>query len=339
MLLALVADWSGPVFLAACAGLGSSFLWGLGCLMFDRVQARPPGAVGQSVAPPTAAGMNLFKNTLCALVLGLVLAIGLSLGGGGGELALPAGGAFWILALTGVVGFAIGDSLYFAAFPKAGVRVTAMVGTLIPVLAGLMSWLFLDRTFGAATWLWMAVVLVGISMVVLDPVGRPSEEPGGSGRDRWVGLALALGSAVSQAVGIVLAFGAFEGVGVIPGTISRLLGGIIAALVIGAGAGLLRGSRGVAGELGELVRPLRTPALVRMLAPAAFVATILSLPLHSAATRGAPPQISALVLATSPLFILPLGRFFGARHGALSVVGTLIGLVGVAGVLRLTMPS
>lgn len=325
-------------FLAACAGLLSAFLWGLGCLMFDRVQARPPAGVGARVAPPSAAGMNLYKNSLCCLVLLAVLVPGLLLGGGG-EFALPSGGAFWLLAFTGVVGFAVGDSLYFAAFPKAGVRVTAMMGTLIPVLAGLMSWLFLDRVFPPMTWVWMAVVLGGISLVLLDPVGRPAGKDGeeAPARTRALGLLYALGSAVSQAVGIVLAFGAFEGVGVVPGTVARLAGGIVAALVIGAATGLLPRSRGVAAELAELTRPLRTPVLVRMLALPTLVATILSLPLHSAATRGAPPQISALVLACSPLFILPLGRFFGARHGAMSLVGTLIGLVGVAGVLQLTV--
>jgi drug/metabolite transporter (DMT)-like permease len=110
----------------------------------------------------------------------------------------------------------------------------------------------------------------------------------------------------------------------------------VAALLISLAGGLLPGSRGPGGELRELVRPLHTPALVRMLALPTLVATILSLPLHTAASRGAPPQVSALVLSTSPLFILPLGRFFGARHGLLSVIGTRVGLVGVAGVLRLT---
>jgi len=323
----ILSSLDSTVLLAAAAGLGSAFLWGLGCLLFDRVQARPPAGVGSTVAPPSAAGMNLFKNSLCCAVLLLVM----GLGGGG---ALPGVGAFWWLFLSGVIGFAIGDSLYFAAFPKAGVQVTAMVGNLIPILTGLLGWLFLGETAGAATWFWMVVVLSGISLVVLDPAGRSSDAgPAMDPKDRALGLLYAFGSALSQALGIVAASSAFEAVGVLPGTIARLVGGILSALVIGAFAGLLPGARGIVAELSELTRPLRTPLLMRMLLVPTIVATILSLPLHSTAVRGAPPHIAALVLATSPLFILPLGRLFGARHGPLSLVGTLIGFAGVAGVL------
>jgi hypothetical protein len=64
-----------------------------------------------------------------------------------------------------------------------------------------------------------------------------------------------------------------------------------------------------------------------------FFATLVSLPLHSATVQVAPGHLSALILSTSPLFILPLGFKFGVRQGPISVLGTLIGFGGVAGLI------
>jgi len=319
--------------------------------MFDRVQSRPPPAVGRTVRPPSAAGMNLFKNSIaCAVFLSLCLGFGL---------ALPRGHTALMLLLSGVVGFSIGDSLYFAAFPKAGVQLTAMMGNLTPPLAGLLGWLFLDEGFGLATTLWMGVVIFGISLVVLDPVGaskasrarkaddtlpaegaanRPPMIASSGGEKRKLGVLLAFGAALSQSVGIVLAHSAFAEVDVLPGTVMRLFGGVGMALPIALLAGAFTtgtGARLGAARAGliEVLRPLGSRVLFRMLIVPTIVATIVSLPLHSYCVRGAPSHLAALALSTSPLFILPLGRFFGARHGWLSVAGTLIGFGGLAGVI------
>lgn len=309
------------VILAVLAGLGAAFAWGLGCLLFDRAQAR--GAAG--VKPPTAAGMNLFKNTIaCSTFFAASLILGQ---------AMPAGSAVPMLLLSGVVGFALGDSMYFAAFPKAGVQLTAMMGNLTPPLAAVISWLWLGDTFGLATMFWMSIVFMGISLVVMDPVGVPKRAGVDiSKADRRVGIALAFGSALCQAVGIVMAYAAFEDVDVLPGTVLRLAGGIALALPIAMLLGKAKGE-GFAASIAEVTRPLRNRRLFALLIVPTVVATVISLPMHSYCIRGAPAHLSALVLATSPLFILPLGRFFGARHGKLSVLGTLLGFGGLAGVL------
>jgi len=326
--LILVLDVT--VLQAVLAGLGAAFSWGLGCLLFDRAHSRPPAVVG--LRPPSAAGMNLFKNTLaCGVFFAACLVLGLD---------MPGPSAWPLLFLSGVVGFAVGDSMYFAAFPKAGVQLTAMIGNLTPPLAGLIAWGFLGETFGLAALFWMGVVILGISLVVLDPVGSPRAGLPGEPGQRLVGVLLALGSAVSQAAGIVMAHAVFKEVGVLPGTVLRLVGGISLAMPLALFLGFVRGegqvprgSDSALAALREVVRPLHSRALFAMLLVPTVVATIVSLPLHSFAIREAPSHLSSLALATSPLFILPLGRLFGARHGFLSVLGTLIGFGGLAGVL------
>lgn len=319
---------SSSAVLPLIAGLASSFGWGLGCLLFDRLQTSrhgPSPIERRGLAPPTAAAMNLFKNTVACLVF---VVVGLALGATG-----PQGMATWMLVLSGVAGFAIGDAMYFAAFPKAGVQLTALMGNLTPPLAALGSWLFLDEPIAAASLAWMAVVVFGISLVVMDPVAHPRDQGTEvASSERALGVVFAFVSALAQAVGILLAHDAMRGVDVLPATVWRLVGGIALAFPIALVLGRSKGVPAVR-SLAELTRPLRTRTLFLLLLVPTFVATICCLPLHSFAVRGAPPGPAALVLSTSPLFILPLGTLFHARFGKLSVIGTLIGFAGLAGLL------
>ncbi len=323
--LQVLAIWSEPsggaVGVAALTGLLASASWGLGCLLFDAVHARRSA----SESPPSPAGMNLFKNSLATTVF--VIA-GLIMGS-----SYPGAEAFWPLFWSGVVGFAVGDTLYFAAFPLAGVQATAMVGNLTPPIAGLVGWLFLKETFDASSLGWMTVVLAGVSLVILDPKKSQASEPRRDPRKVGLGLLFALGAAVSQALAIVVAHKSFQGVEVLPGTVVRLFGGLVAAIAIASIFSLNRRGRQSPAGLAATLRPLGNRVLLRALLVPTFFATLISLPLHSATVQVAPGHISALLLSTSPLFILPLGYKFGVRQGPVSILGTLIGFAGIAGLV------
>ena len=321
MLAIISALTESALAIPAFTGLLAAASWGLGCLMFDRAHSHPVS----SARPPSAAGMNLFKNGLATVCFVLVAAIMGS--------TYPAPDSFWPLFWSGVIGFAIGDSLYFAAFPLAGVQVTAMMGNLMAPIAGLIAWTFLDESFEAQSFLWMAVVLGGVSLVILDPAKRQKSEPRRPRKQLFTGLLFAFGAAVCQGAAIVIAHSSFEGVAILPGTTVRLVGGLAAALVIAGLVSLLPSGRSSGVGLAETLRPIRSVTLMRALLIPTFFATLVSLPLHSATVQVAPGHLSALILSTSPLFILPLGFKFGVRQGPISVLGTLIGFGGVAGLI------
>jgi drug/metabolite transporter (DMT)-like permease len=323
-LLALFNGPSGGVLgLAALTGLLAAASWGLGCLMFDAVHARR----GKDERPLSPAGMNLYKNSLATLVF---VSVGLVLGS-----TYPSTEVFWPLFWSGVIGFALGDSLYFAAFPLAGVQATAMVGNLTPPIAGLIAWLALGETFQASSFLWMAVVLGGVSLVIMDPQKSKGSKPVKGPKDLTLGISLALGAAICQSAAIVVAHSSFQGIEIIPGTCVRLFGGLAAAIVIAGLVSLHPKARKGALGMSETIRPFRNRLLLRALFVPTFFATLISLPLHSATVQAAPEHLSALLLSTSPLFILPLGYRFGVRQGPVSVLGTLIGFFGVAGLIWL----
>src|SRR5690349_17248056 len=144
---------SSPGPLEFGAALGSAFTWGLASLFFARLLKRDPSRV-----VPTAAATNLFKNALATSVFLVVFLAS-------GEL-WPEPSAWAWLFVSGVFGFAIGDSLYLAALPRSGVQIATMVSLVHVPATALFDWMFAGRTLSLVTCLWMLVVLAGVWLVV-----------------------------------------------------------------------------------------------------------------------------------------------------------------------------
>ena len=312
---------------AALAGLASAFTWGTASLLFGRLLRSP-----SLPERPTAPAANLFKNALALAVFALAWPL---LGAG-----WPGEAATAWLVWSGFLGFAVGDSLYFAALPRSGVQAAAMIGQLNVPLAALLAWLLLGERLGAVALGSMALVLVGVTLVVAEPARTRAgaavlpHDP----RVRRAGLVFAFLNAACQATSIVVGRRGFGDVPLLGGTIARLLGGTLGALALALAFDLLRPRRTRASrvsfdEVRSLVRPLHARASWRPLFPAALFGSVLGLlPFHYA-MRELPGGISAVLFATTPLFTLPLGLFFDERQGWRGWLGTGIGFVGVAGVL------
>jgi len=114
----------------------------------------------------------------------------------------------WIwLSLSGVVGFAIGDLLLFQAFVVVGARISMLMMALVPPITALMGWMMLGETLTFQDLAGMALTISGVSMVVLKPnMDHPEMNKRKKLRLNYplVGILLAFGGAVGQAVGLVL---------------------------------------------------------------------------------------------------------------------------------------
>jgi drug/metabolite transporter (DMT)-like permease len=125
-----------------------------------------------------------------------------------------------------------------------------------------------------------------------------------------------------------------DGVEVVPSAVIRLGAGVLGAFVISALFDLTAGARGRPRvELVALVKPFKRPDVLKLLFYAALVSSVINLLPYHFALRELRGGISAALFSTMPLFTLPLGRLFGEQHGWRAVLGTLIGFVGVAGIL------
>lgn len=305
--------------LPAIAALFSACTWGLGSLLFRRVLAEP-----DPTRRPGAASACMIKNvTACTAFLGVWAIVGG---------AVPESSSLAWLAWSGVIGFAIGDALFFGAVARCGVQVTGVVAQLNVPTAAILSWAFLDEDLSLQELGSMALVLAGATLVILDdPKAKAKVESIGLKRH---GVYLALICAVCQGAGVMLGHGGMIGVEVVPGTVIRLFAGVIGAFVLSSVfdfGSLLSGRSG--GETAALVRPLRHPEIMKRLLFAALIASVINLLPYHFAVRELRGGISAVLFATAPLFTLPLGPLFGERHGWRAVAGTLLGFLGVAGIL------
>jgi drug/metabolite transporter (DMT)-like permease len=303
--------------LPALAALFSACTWGLGSLLFRRILADP-----DPQRRPGAASACMIKNlAACTAFVGVWVIVGG---------APPDTGAITWLAWSGLIGFAIGDALYFGAVARCGVQVTGVVAQLNVPTAALMAWAFMGEELSYQELGSMALVLGGATLVILDD---PKQSTGTIGRKRH-GIYCALVCAVCQGVGIVMGHGGMEGVGVVPGTVVRLAAGVMGAFVLsmlfdlGAGVAKKKG-----GQTAALVHPFRRPEMLKRLLFAALIASVINLLPYHFAVRELRGGISAVLFATAPLFTLPLGPLFGERHGWRAVCGTLLGFFGVAGIL------
>lgn len=164
------------------AALGTALCWTVTALSFESAGKR----IGALTVNVIRLGMaSVFFALYGWLVRGLVV-------------PLDAGAAAWgWLALSGLVGFVIGDLFLFQAFVDIGARMSMLIYSSVPVLTTVLGLLVLDEQPGPRAIAGMALTVFGIALVVLK---RPAldEQPAGGGPEPHATLAGAPDLAVSD---------------------------------------------------------------------------------------------------------------------------------------------
>ena len=313
---------------AIAAGLFSAAVWGVASLLFTRFLRDHKGE-----RPPSPAGANLFKNSLALICF---LAIWPLMGG-----SLPGLSTTGWLLFSGALGFALGDSLYFAALPRCGVQTTAMVGQLNVPLAAMFGYMFKGESLGLLTMGGMGLSMGGVLLVLSDPILNGGRKRGKAYRS---GLIFALIHAITIASGIFVGHAGIANVGIMPGTIVRIAGGIMGGFMVAPVWGYLARRLGdkedsPMREVKAIVEPFKRRDWWKALALASFAGSVVGLIPYHIALRDLPSGVAAAMFSTTPLFTLLMGRFIGERFGPRAAGGTLLGFVGVILVLKGLAPG
>lgn len=259
------------------AALGTATCWAMtGIIASDAIRA-----LG-------AFHFNLIRQVFVSLILAAVVLMS-------GALALPGWQAVAVLAVSGVVGILLGDTLNFAAVGRLGPRRAGAVFALNAPMAALLGWAVLGERLGWQAGLGIAVTVAGVALAIL---GRP---PSGAHRlesirgGLGVGVLFGLGAALGQATGALIARPYMAG-GLDPyvGSLIRvgasgLAMGVVAALPLAP------------------PRPREVSGRVLLLTGAtALIGLLLGMTLFPYALQGSQTGIIATLSATSPVIILPL---------------------------------
>jgi drug/metabolite transporter (DMT)-like permease len=285
------------------AALGAALLWALSTCLFRRFGSGVP-----------AARLNLFKGVVAIVALFVTLLIT--------QPPLPIRASDWLLlALSGIVGLAIGDTAFFVALPRLGAQATSAIQCLAPPLTALLAFVTLGEEMSPFELLGLAVTLAAVAGVIRFGTRGRGALPDLGPRAVTTGVICAIVAAVAQAIGVVLARDAFAEVDVVAGTVLRFVPSVIVLLAVRV---LWKRGAAVTAPL-----PLGSSRSLGLLA-AAFAGTYLGVLCFSAGTKYTKAGIVTSISHTYPVWIIPLAALIlGERSSWPSVLFTVLAVTGV----------
>ena len=290
-----------PVLTGALAALAAALCWTLASSLWHRL----PTSL-------SAVQLNLLKNLLALVLLAPALAL---------QPWRIGWAPLLLLAASGVLGIALGDSLYFAALRRLGTRRCLTLDAGGPAVTAVAGFLWLAEWPSPRQWLGVGLISLAVLLVARQ---KPERSPA-------AGLAV---PAAAQRLGVVLALG---------------------ALLCGSGGALLARAALRAGELDPLQSAvLRLAAASLVLLPllrgvpaspprprpaqrrwplwlaATLLGTSAGIALQQTALQHLPGALAVALMATAPVMALPLAPLEGDRPGVTGVLAALLALGGVS---------
>src|SRR4029434_9965005 len=269
---------------------------------------------------PTA---NMARLALAAFLLGLW-----AHGFGGG---LRGAGLPWFF-LSGVVGFALGDTALFGALQRIGPRLTILLTQCLAApIAASVEWAWLGTKLKPIEFVCSTVILAGVALAL-----APDRSFEGSRRTFWIGVLCGIGSAAGQALGAVISRKANSvseaaGMMVDGGTAAyqRILAGL---LVTGLSFVFVKQMRPVPGTVGAAQWRQAWPLVMAN----ALAGPTLGVACYQWALRTTASGIVLPIVATSPLVTMLLAWLMDGERPSRRVAWG--GLIAVAGAVGLQIP-
>lgn len=281
-------------YIGILAALASAASWGFGTVMFDRLGKVVPYA-----------GITFLKGAM-SIVLIALLAIW---HGGLVDIALT---DFLYLALSGIIGIAIGDTLFFKSLQDLGAKVQVLYFMLGQVVTMLLSFLFLGDILSIQEYAGAAVLLIGIMIVTW---GKQEDHP-----NKQRGILLGLLSILCFSVSSIMVKVAIGDIDVISATFYRMIFGTASVLFVGVGAGKIK----------SWIAPLHEAKTALLFILNVIVITIGGFMLSMLAIKEISVSLASILSTTEPVFVLVLAYFINhERPTKREILGAAIVVVGL----------
>ena len=297
MELLLIDNFSGEL-----AALTAAFLWATSATVY--------GFLGQKIPPLL---LNLYKGIVALALIILTFTIT--------SQTLPSLDTLPVamLLLSGAIGIGLGDTAYFNALNKLGARRTLLLETLAPPMGAFLALIFLGEQLTAGAWCGILITILGVAWVITER----TEATVVSSQHPWYGVFWGLLAAITQALGAVLSRFALVTANVSPlwSSFWRLLGGTAIVLL------LISLSPRRPDKSLSITWSWR---LIGVIILVAFGSTYLGIWLQQISLKLAPTGVAQTLLATSPLFVLPIAVVMGEKLSLRAILGALVALAGIA---------
>lgn len=282
-------EWIGIL-----AALGSAASWALATVVFDRL--------GKQMA---AAGMTFFKGVF-SLVLMLVLIVAT---GGFDPLTLR---DFLFLALSGIIGISIGDTLFFRSLQDLGAKVQVLYFMLGQVVTMLLSFLLLGEVLSIAEYVGASILLCGILVVT---IGKTEDHP-----NKLRGIVGGFASIVCFSVSSILVKVSIADVGVPTATFWRMLFSTVSIMFVGFTSQRLK----------SWCQPLRQPSTLLLFLANVVVITYGGFLLSMLALKHISVSLASVLSTTEPVFVLMFAFLVNhERATRRELIGAAIAIAGL----------
>jgi len=243
----------------------------------------------------------------------------------GMALPLDASSESWAwLALSGIVGFVIGDLLLFQSYVVIGARVAMLIMALAPPITAVASWLILGEVMSSMNLVGMAVTLAGISIVILkrekhEDITKKGHKITTSYSIK--GILLALGGAAGQGVGLVLSKKGMGNYDAFAASHIRVITGMIGFAII-----ILLTKR-----YGKVWKALQHKPAMKRVALGSVFGPFLGVSFSLIAIQHTQAGIAATLMSIVPVLIIPPAiMLFHEKVNWKEIIGAVITVGGVA---------
>ena len=297
------------------AALTTGCIWAFTSILFTLAGRRLP-----------LTALNLLRTGLATLFLALTLLV---VTGRAWPTGAPTGSVL-TLALSGLIGLAIGDNLLFHGYQWIGPRLSSLLMTLVPPISATIAWVQLGERLDPADRTGMALVLGGVVWVIAErrpaaPAADSSPGTRAPARHRTLGVLCGIGAALSQSVGAIFAKRGMSAIDPLPATLIRM---VTAFMVLALSLLVTR-------RTPAIFAPLRSRRVLAITLVASLLGPYLGVWLSLVALHRTEAGVALTLMAMTPIFVIPVSRFvLGERPTWRAVAGTVLAVAGVALLLR-----
>ncbi len=288
-------------YIGEIAALLTAFCWSLSSIIFT--------AAGKRLG---ALQVNLYRLPLAVFLLGVTY------WGIGGTLQVPVE-AMLYLAVSGIIGLAIGDSFLFEAFVRIGSRLSMLLLSLSPPMTALLAFIFLGERLKPLAIVGIGITVLGVSWVVAERTPTSVRQ---NRRISVTGVLFAILAALGQSVGIL-----FARKGMVT-TMPPLL----ATLIRMASAGIVLWPLSLLTGWVQSPRVLfrQHPPALKLMLIGVFFGPYLGVTLSMLSVKYTDAGIAATLMSTVPVMMLPMVMALEKERPSLrAVLGAVIAVVGI----------
>jgi len=232
----------------------------------------------------------------------------------------------WIwLAISGIVGFVIGDYALFKAYIITGARVAMLMMTLAPVFAAFAAWIILGEVMSIKSLLAMIITLAGIALVIFTRTRGVSSSITKS-KSRYSmsypvkGIILGIIAAAGQGVGIVLSKYGMKDYDPFAASHIRVITGFIGFAILFF----------MLGRWKELPASFRDVKAMKWLVVGSIFGPFLGVSFSLMAVQHTDAGIAQTIMSLTPVLIIPPAVLINKERVTVrEVIGAIIAVCGV----------